>query len=106
MLTEVGHYKCFFRYYNFCGRISEDGSILTTWKPLAIHPRVRANCTLRGLGRVLKRSLRTFYFMLMKTKNSTTHGRKILSNQYSISRLFFKRIVSMCVPSDTRGGRP
>ena len=80
MLTEVGHFKCFFRYYNFSGRISEDGSILTTWEPLAIHPLVRAYHALRGLGRVLKRSLRTFYFMVMKTKSSTTHGREILSN--------------------------
>ena len=39
-------------YYNFSGRISEDGSILTAFEPLAIHPRVRVNCALMGLGRV------------------------------------------------------
>ena len=41
-----------FPYYNFSGRISEDGSILTPWKPLAIHTRMRVNCVLMGLGMV------------------------------------------------------
>ena len=37
--------------YNFSGRVSEDGSVLAAWKPLAIHPRVRANHALMELGR-------------------------------------------------------
>ena len=36
--------------YNFSGWISKDGSILTAWEPLAIHPQVRANGTLIGVG--------------------------------------------------------
>ena len=39
---------------------------------------------------------KTFYFMFIKKNNSTTHGREILSNQYSISRLFFIEL-SLCV---------
>ena len=38
----------------------------------------------------------------MKTNNSTTHGREILSNQYSISRLFFTEL-PLCVPPPTLG---
>ena len=100
VLTQVGHYKNLSGYYNFSGRISEDGSFLTAWEPLAIHPRVRVNRNLMGLGRVLRRSLRTFYFMVMKTNNSTTRLREILSNQYSISRLFFTEL-SLCVSPRT-----
>ena len=37
--------------YNFSSRVFEDGSILTTWESLAIHPWVRANRTLMELGR-------------------------------------------------------
>ena len=102
MLTQVGHYKYLFGYYNSSGRISEDGSILTAWEPLAIHPWVRANRILMGLGRVLRRSLRTFYFMVMKTNNSTTRRREILSNQYSISGLLFTEL-SLCVSPRTLG---
>ena len=102
VLTQVGHYKYLFGYYNFSGRISEDGSILTAWEPLAIHPRVRANRILMGLGRVLRRSLRTFFFMVMKTNNSTTRRREFLSNQYSISRIFFTEL-SLCVSPRTLG---
>ena len=63
-----------FPYYNFSGKISEDGSILNVWEPLAIHSQVRVNCGLVGLGSVLKRSLRTLYFIFMETNNSTSHG--------------------------------
>ena len=69
-----------------------------------MHPRVRANLALMGLGRFFKkkRSLRIFYFLFMKTKNSTTHGREILLNQYSISGLFFTEL-SLCVSPPTLG---
>ena len=55
MLTQVGHYKYFFPYYNFSDRISKDRSILAAWELLAIHPQMRANRTLIGLGRSLKK---------------------------------------------------
>ena len=40
--------------------------------------------------------------MVMKTNNSTRHCREILSNQYSISRLFFTEL-SLCVSPPTLG---
>ena len=40
-----------FQNYKFSGSISEDGSILTAWEPLDIHPCVRANRTLMALDR-------------------------------------------------------
>ena len=40
--------------------------------------------------------------MFMKTNNSTTHGREILNNHHSISRLFFKEL-SLCVSPLTLG---
>ena len=68
-----------------------------------MHPQVRVNLALMGLGRFKKkRSLRIFYFLFMKTNNSTTHGREILLNQYSISGLFYTEL-SLCVSPPTLG---
>ena len=36
--------------YKLSCRIAEDESTLTAWEPLAIHPQVKANGTLMGLG--------------------------------------------------------
>ena len=55
------------------------------WEPLAIHPRMRANRVLIGLGWSFKKdNYELFYFRTMKTNNSTRQCREILSNQYSI----------------------
>ena len=83
--------------------IQKSGPILTTWKPLAVHPRVKASHALIGLGCSFKnRTTEFFLFCELETNSSTRHNREILSNQDSISR-FFCRIVSECVPSYARG---
>ena len=108
MLTYASHLKDFSVSQVLSEDIGKSGSILTAWEPLAIHPRVRANRTLIGLGCIFKNRTTEifFYFVNLKTNNSTRHNREILSNQYSISRLFFCRIVSQCVTSYIRGSKP
>ena len=44
-----------FHFAILSGRLSKDGSILTAWELLTVHPRVEANCALMGLGRSFKK---------------------------------------------------
>ena len=56
--------KGFFRFTNFEGGYPISGSILTAWDPLAIHPRVRANGALIGLGCRFKNWTTKTFFIL------------------------------------------
>ena len=99
--------KIHFCFTNYEGGYPKSGSLLTAWEMLAIHPRVRDNRVLIGLGCSFKKSdhSKLFYFVNMKMNNSTRYNREILSNQYSISRLFFTEL-SPSVPSYVRGSKP
>ena len=54
-----------------CGYL-EERSILTAWEPLAIHPLVRANRELKGLGCNFKKNKTTeiILFFKLETNNS------------------------------------
>ena len=89
------------KYFSVSQNLSEDiqksGSILTSWEPLAIHPWVRANRVLKGLGWSFKnRTTDFFYFVPLKMNNTTRHNREILSNQDSIRRLSLQNYLSVC----------
>ena len=54
---------------------------------------MRADRGLIGLGCSFRNPTTDFfYFVNLKTNNSTRHNREILSNQYSIRRLFFAEL--------------
>ena len=93
--------QLFFPDYNFIVSTSKGGSMPTAWRPLAIHPMVRASRALMWLGR-FRKDQKGLSILYIKTNNSTTHGREILVNQISISRLFIQNCLYVC-PLQHRG---
>ena len=104
MSADIGQSLKILLYYLFVSvDIKKSQSILTAWEPLAIHPRVRANRVLIGLGCNLESKTTEIISNFVSFKRATQSLTQQSDSEILKVDFFFAESSLICVPSYVGG---